>query len=137
LHLAFVIASGAVPQLLNHQGRIAVNGTNFEGTGRFKFALVNTNGSTTYWSNDGTSTAGSQPTAAVTLTVAKGLYALALGDTTLTNMTAATATTRMAAASRQSPAFPPLPHHLRQRGMATQGSSPKPPHCNLPQIPPR
>ena len=29
-----------VPQLLNYQGRIAVNGTNFTGTGQFKFALV-------------------------------------------------------------------------------------------------
>lgn len=77
----------AVPRLLNHQGRIAVNGTNFEGTGQFKFALVNTNGTTTYWSNDGTSSAGSQPTAAVSLPVTKGLYAVLLGDTTLANMT--------------------------------------------------
>jgi len=29
-----------VPQLLNYQGRIAVNGTNFTGTGQFKFALI-------------------------------------------------------------------------------------------------
>ena len=78
----------AVPQLINHQGRIAVNGTNFEGSGQFKFALVNSTGSTTYWSNDGTSTAGSQPTAAVSLPVVKGLYAVLLGDTALANMTA-------------------------------------------------
>ncbi|MEI7954320.1 MAG: hypothetical protein WCJ66_04040, partial [Verrucomicrobiota bacterium] len=45
-------------------------------------------GSTTYWSNDGSSTAGSQPTNAVTLTVTKGLYSVLLGDTTVTNMTA-------------------------------------------------
>ena len=43
---ALVLLSGAgattaqVPQLLNYQGRIAVNGTNFTGTGQFKFALV-------------------------------------------------------------------------------------------------
>ena len=37
----------------------------------------------TYWSNDGTSSAGSQPTAAVTLTVAGGLYSVLLGDTSL------------------------------------------------------
>ena len=42
---------------------------------------------TTYWSNDGTSTAGAQPAAAVTLTVTKGLYAVLLGDASLTNMT--------------------------------------------------
>ena len=78
----------AVPSLLNHQGRIAVIGENFNGSGQFKFALVNANGSVTYWSNDGSSTAGSEPTAAVTLTVAKGLYAVLLGNTELTNMTA-------------------------------------------------
>ena len=86
-----VMASGrafAVPSLLNHQGRIAVSGVNFNGSGQFKFALVNATGSVTYWSNDGTSTAGSQPTAAVTLTVANGLYAVLLGNTELTNMTA-------------------------------------------------
>ena len=79
---------GAVPQLLNHQGRVAVNGVNFDGNGQFKFALVNATGTTTYWSNDGSSTAGSQPTAPVTLSVTKGLYSVLLGDTTLTNMTA-------------------------------------------------
>lgn len=84
---AVIPAPAAVPQLLNHQGRIAVNGTNFEGVGQFKFALVNSTGSTTYWSNDGTSTAGSQPTAAVSLPVVKGLYAVLLGDTALANMT--------------------------------------------------
>ena len=78
----------AVPALLNHQGRMAVNGVNFEGTGQFKFALVNGTGTTTYWSNNGTSTAGSQPTAAVSLAVVKGLYAVLLGDTALANMTA-------------------------------------------------
>jgi hypothetical protein len=77
-----------VPQMLNYQGRVAVGTTNFDGSGQFKFALVNTDGSTTYWSNDGSSTAGSEPTAAVTLTVTKGLYSVQLGDTTLTNMTA-------------------------------------------------
>ena len=84
-----VLKSGAaVPQVLNHQGRIAVAGVNFNGDGQFKFALVNANGSISYWSNDGTSTAGSQPSSHVTLAVTKGLYSVLLGDTTLTNMTA-------------------------------------------------
>jgi hypothetical protein len=92
--LFWLVASGlgttqaAVPQQLNHQGRVAVNGVNFDGTGQFKFALVNANGSTTYWSNDGSSSAGSQPSSHVTLAVTKGLYSVLLGDTTLTNMTA-------------------------------------------------
>jgi len=57
-----------VPQLLNYQGRVAVDAVNFEGTGQLKFALVNGDGSTTFWSNDGTSDAGSEPAAAVALT---------------------------------------------------------------------
>ena len=59
----------AVPQRLNHQGRVAVNGVNFDGNGQFKFALVNAGGTVSYWSNDGTGTAGSPPTAAVSLAV--------------------------------------------------------------------
>ena len=42
---------------------------------------------TTLWSNDGTSNAGGEPTAAVALPVTNGLYAVALGDTALANMT--------------------------------------------------
>lgn len=42
--LVLLLSAGAawaqVPQLLNYQGRIAVSGTNFTGTGQFKFALV-------------------------------------------------------------------------------------------------
>ena len=76
-----------VPSLINYQGRVSVGTVNFDGPGSFKFALVNTDGTMTYWSNDGTSVAGSQPTAAVSLTVSKGLYSVLLGDTTLPNMT--------------------------------------------------
>lgn len=78
----------AVPQLLNHQGRIAVDGMNFDGTGQFKFALVDATGTTTFWSNDGTSNAGGQPTAAVPLGVVRGLYSVLLGDASISNMTA-------------------------------------------------
>ena len=72
--------------MINYQGRVAVGdpAVNFDGTGEFRFALVNANGSTSYWSNDGTSTEGSEPTAAVSLTVTKGLYSVLLGA----NMTA-------------------------------------------------
>lgn len=59
-------------QLINCQGRVAVNGVNCEGSGQFKFAIVNVGSTTSYWSNDGTSTAGSEPAAAVTLTVSNG-----------------------------------------------------------------
>jgi hypothetical protein len=77
-----------VPNLLSQQGRVAVNGVAFAGTGQFKFALVNAAGTVTYWSNDGSSTAGSQPAAAVPLTVTNGLYSVLLGDVTLPGMTA-------------------------------------------------
>lgn len=88
LLLVALPAAAQVPGVINYQGRVAVGSVNFDGTGQFKFALVNTNGSTTYWSNDGSISAGSQPTTAVSLTVTKGLYSVQLGDTTLTNMTA-------------------------------------------------
>ena len=75
----------AVPLLLNFQGRVTVDGTVFTGTGQFKFALVNADGSQSFWSNDGSSSAGAQPTAAVTVPVVNGNYSLHLGDTDLTN----------------------------------------------------
>jgi hypothetical protein len=43
---------------------------------------------TTYWSNDGTSSAGSQPTAAVSVNAINGLFTVVLGDSTQANMTA-------------------------------------------------
>ncbi len=88
--LAFLIVrptSAQVPSTLNYQGRVAVSGTNFNGTGHFKFALVNSNASQTFWSNDGTSSSGSQPTDAVSIPVASGLYSVQLGDAALVNMT--------------------------------------------------
>ena len=80
------LVSAQVPQMINYQGRVAVGDppVNFDGTGEFRFALVNANGSTSYWSNDGTSTDGSEPTGAVSLPVTKGLYSVLLGA----NMTA-------------------------------------------------
>lgn len=81
-----------VPQLISYQGRVGVDGVNFDGAGQFKFALVNAAGTTTYWSNDGSSTAGSEPGTAVSITVSKGLYSVLLGDATLTHMTIVPAT---------------------------------------------
>ena len=59
--LLCVPASAQVPQLINYQGRVAVSGVNFDGTGQFKFALVDSAATISYWSNDGTSAAGSEP----------------------------------------------------------------------------
>jgi len=77
-----------VPQLINYQGRVVVGSTNFNGTGSFKFALVNAAGTTAYWTNDGTHLDGTEPTNAVSISVSNGLYSVLLGDTSLSNMTA-------------------------------------------------
>lgn len=88
--LAFALFAGRavsqVPQLVNFQGRVTVGSLNFDGTGQFKFALVNSNGTVTFWSNDGTSSAGSQPVSAVSIPVSKGLYSVLLGNVTLPHM---------------------------------------------------
>ncbi len=78
-----------VPQLLNYQGRVAVGTVNFDGSGLFKFALVDAAGTTTYWTNSpDTTPVDGIPDAAVTLTVTKGLYSVMLGDTAVANMAA-------------------------------------------------
>jgi hypothetical protein len=75
------ISVHAVPPVLNYAGQVAVNGEAFDGNGLFKFALVNADGTTTYWSNDGTSVDGSEPQASVAVSVNGGLYAILLGNT--------------------------------------------------------
>ncbi|HOX57067.1 MAG TPA: hypothetical protein P5205_00215 [Candidatus Paceibacterota bacterium] len=86
--LVSAAAWAQVPQLLNFQGRITVGNVNFDGTGQFKFAFVNSAGTVTYWSNDGTGSGGGQPVSAVSLAVSKGLYSVQLGNSTLPNMIA-------------------------------------------------
>jgi hypothetical protein len=84
--LNILVAQAQVPQLINYQGRIIVGTTNFNGTGQFKFALINGANGSTLWRNHG-SGAG-EPANAVALTVTNGLYSVLLGDATLTNMAA-------------------------------------------------
>jgi hypothetical protein len=88
LALLTAAAQAQVPTMISYQSRVQMNNTNFGGTGQFKFALVNNNGTVTFWSNDGSSVAGSQPAAAVSLPVANGLVMTILGDTSIANMTA-------------------------------------------------
>jgi len=80
---------GGAPTVVSYQGQVTVGGSPYNGTGYFKFAVVNAVGNTTYWSNDGTSVGGGQPTKAVPLAVSNGLFNVLLGDTTLANMTQA------------------------------------------------
>ena len=65
LLFGLAISLQAVLPVLNYAGQVAVNGEAFDGNGLFKFALVNTDGNATYWSNDGTSVNGSEPQASV------------------------------------------------------------------------
>ena len=80
------VLSGA-PGMIHYQGRVTVNGAPVNQPARFKFALIRParNGDatpeTSYWSNDGTSTGGQEPTGSVQLTVSNGLYSVHLGDT--------------------------------------------------------
>ena len=48
--------------------------------------LVDADGTTTYWSHDGTSVAGSEPTTAIQLFVTDGIYSVMLGSPDISNM---------------------------------------------------
>ncbi|MCP5539915.1 MAG: tail fiber domain-containing protein [Akkermansiaceae bacterium] len=90
LVLALAFAAPAIlraenpPGIISHSGRVAVNGTNFDGTGYFKFALVKGSGAP-IWTHDGNFPQQN----AVPVTVTKGLYTVPLGDTSFENMTKA------------------------------------------------
>ena len=73
------------PQLC---GKVTVDGEAYDGDGFFKFALVNEDGTKSYWSNDGTSTSGSEPQKFVSVSVQGGLYTVLLGNTALQGMSA-------------------------------------------------
>jgi hypothetical protein len=73
---------------INVQGRVTVDGLVFNGTGKFKFALVNAAGTAVYWTHDGTgNTAPFQPTGSIDINVVRGLYSVLIGDTTIPGMT--------------------------------------------------
>lgn len=80
------LAGQTVPQTLNHQGRVTVDGVPFHGTGHFKFAIVTAGGALSRWSNDGSSQNGLEPAKAVDLQVSNGSYSLRLGDSSMPNM---------------------------------------------------
>ncbi len=90
LLLAAVPAPAQAPQILSHQGKLTVNGTNFTGTAQFKFALVNAPGNATFWSDNGTSAGGAAPSdPPIPLAVSRGIFSVNLGDLTVSNMTLA------------------------------------------------
>lgn len=87
--LARPLLQGGAPTVVNYQGQVRVAGQPYSGTGHLKFAIVDQAGATTFWSNDGTSSDGGEPTAAVPLPVSSGLFTVLLGDTSLDGMTRA------------------------------------------------
>ena len=76
----------SIPEITNYRGVVKVDGSRYEGTGYFKFAVTDKNNTVTYWTNDGT-TSG-EPLRAVAITVTNGVFTVPLGDASLTNMQA-------------------------------------------------
>ena len=83
-------AEAQVPALINYQGRIAVGRDDFEGQGRFKLALVNSDGSQVYWRNSPDSDSDGVPDSPVVLPVSRGLFSVQLGDSAVANMSPVT-----------------------------------------------
>jgi hypothetical protein len=88
--LLLSFSAHAAPPIISYGGQVSVDGQPYTGMGLFKFAFVDTNGQFSYWSHDGTSSAGSEPTGKVSVPVNAGLYSVMLGDTALTGMSAIT-----------------------------------------------
>jgi len=80
------VTRAQVPGLLSYQGRVLVNGSSFSGLGHFKFALINADGSRTYWVNSSDNDGDGQPDLSVPVTVEGGLFTIILGDTNLPAM---------------------------------------------------
>ncbi len=68
------------PDVVSYQGYVTVNGSPYTGSGYFKFVITDRYGTTSYWSNDGSSSGGAEPTGAVPLTVTNGMFNVLLGD---------------------------------------------------------
>ena len=84
--LSIASVSADVPSIIQFSSSISVSGTNFNGTGHFKFAFVDPAGSLTYWSHDGSSTNAVEPQSYLSLPVVTGQYSVFLGDTNLPSM---------------------------------------------------
>jgi len=81
--------AGDVPATMSYQGFVKSNGIVYNGTGYFKFVIVNSAGTISYWTNDGSSNPSPfEPTFSVATTVTNGVYNIILGDTDIPNMQA-------------------------------------------------
>jgi len=78
-----------IPMIMNYQGSVTdATGSPLNGSGYFKFAIVDAAGTTTFWVNDNVTTNGTEPTTSVIIPVTNGLFSVKLGDVNLTNMAA-------------------------------------------------
>ena len=88
---ATMLFAATAPEQINYQAKVEMQGVPFDGVGQFKFAIVDQAGTNTYWSNDGTSVGGNEPTDAVSLNVKGGLLNVMLGNEAHPNMTTVSA----------------------------------------------
>lgn len=89
--LPFTAAQSAVPNVLAYQGRVAAGGAPFAGVGQFKFVLYQDDGpggasAVPWWNSAGSATGLNEPTTAVSLAVANGLFAVELGNPAIPGM---------------------------------------------------
>lgn len=82
-----------VPLMVVYQGTVTQSdGAFYTGQGYFKFSLLDSSGATAYWSNDGATANGNEPTTAVSVPVKDGKFAVQLGNNVdFSNMSTLTA----------------------------------------------
>lgn len=83
---SFRIQAQSISPVLNYQGRVNVpkdgQEVTFNGAvGYFKFAIIDSNGAKSYWSNDGSSQDGAEPKSAVSVSFpgGDGVFSVSLG----------------------------------------------------------
>jgi len=83
-HVQAQAASG----MISYQGVITTNGQRFDGTGYFKFTLIDAAGQFAYWQHDASppNKSSIEPATALALDVDDGLFMVLLGDTSVANM---------------------------------------------------
>lgn len=86
LYLLTLGVPGQVPERLLVQGNVYLNNRPYSGTGELKFALIGPEGTTSYWSNDGSSAGGGEPAKSIRVPVTAGAYSVLLGDPNLAGM---------------------------------------------------
>ena len=86
------------PATISYQGELRKDNIRFDGAAKFKFVIVAANQS--LWSNDGTSQAGSEPTASVDVQVEHGVFGVLLGHEPMLPLEAAFLNTSSGAALR-------------------------------------